>query len=409
MNDMVHRFAIESKSPSKSKNYKSLAVPFVLTAALLGGGAWVAYTRYSAPQVQAMEAPLPTVTAVAPLQADLDVRTGFIGQFSAVDQVEIRAQVGGTLKEIHFKDGEIVHKGDLLFTVDPRPYEIKLQQAKAQLETAKARFALAENQLNRAQALHKDQWASADTVDQRVSERDGAQAAIDDAKSRIRDSELDLEYSQVKAPFTGRMGARKVSLGSLVAGSRAATSPTTLLATIVSLDPIYLNFDMSEAAYMNLMRERQKHSNSIDNKVAVSLSDEGSFTRNAALDFVDNALDRSSGTIHARATLANNDLFLTPGGFARVQLAITPPSPVLLVPDAAVLPDQSQHIVLTVGADNIVTPKPVELGDIRNGLRVIRSGLLPTDKVIIDGIPTARPGSKVTANAGTIQFAQNGG
>jgi membrane fusion protein, multidrug efflux system len=173
------------------------------------------------------------------------------------------------------------------------------------------------------------------------------------------------------------------------------TSPTTLLATLVSIDPIYLNFDMSEADYMTFLRERHSQKG--------PLADETAFTHQGTLDFVDNTLDRSSGTIRARATIPNSDRLLTPGGFARVRLAVAPPAPALLVPDASVLPDQSEHIVLTVGPDNVVTPKQVQVGDLRDDLRVIRAGLAPSDRVIIDGIPAARPGSKVSPQAGSIR------
>jgi RND family efflux transporter MFP subunit len=347
------------------------------------------------------------VTVSNPLQRDVDVRLGAIGQFSAINRVELRAQVGGTLSEIHFQDGQIVRKGALLFVIDPRPYEIKLAQAKAQLETAKSRLALANTQLERSQSLRKSGWSTQETLDQRISDQQSAQAAIDDGQSRIRDAELDLEYTRVTAPFTGRIGARQVSIGGLIAGSRAASSPTTLLATLVSLDPIYLDFDMSEQDYLTFQRERQKQGGPLANKVEASLSDEKAFNLQGTLDFLDNTVNRSSGTIHARATFKNPDLFLAPGQFARVRLGLTPAAPALLVPDASVLADQSDHIVLTVGENNVVVPKVVQLGDLREGLRVIRSGLTPFDKVIIDGIPTARPGLPVVPNSAPIKVASN--
>ena len=221
----------------------------------------------------------------------------------------------------------------------------------------------------------------------------------------VRDARFDLDHCRITAPFTGRIGTHLVSVGNLVAGSRAASSPTTLLTTLVSLDPIYLNFDMSEADYMTFLRARGSRQGPLADKVELALSDETAFSRQGTLDFIDNALNRSSGTIRARATVPNGDLLLTPGGFARVRLAVSSPTPALLVPDAAVLADQSEHIVLiVVGADDTVTPKSVKLGDVRGGLRVIRSGLEPTDRVIIDGIPTVRPGSKVSPTAGSIRF-----
>ena len=348
--------------------------------------------------------PVPTVTVSHPLQREVDTRAGFLGQFSAVNRVELRAQVGGILTEIHFKDGQIVHKGDLLFVIDPRPYQIKLEQAKAALQTATARVALANNQLSRAQSLKRNEFATQETVDQRTNDEDASKAAVESAKAQVQDAELDLEYCQVRAPFTGRIGARQVSIGSLIAGSRAATSPTTLLATLVSLDPLYLDFDMSESDFLTFSRERARIGGPLANKVVIALSDENSFTREGTLDFIDNALDRSSGTIHARATVPNPDLFLAPGQFARLRVAIAPPAPVYLLPDAAVVLDQSQHLVMTVGPDATVKPKIVTTGDLRGGLRVIESGLQPSDRVIIDGMVHAIPGTKVAPQDGTIHY-----
>jgi RND family efflux transporter MFP subunit len=338
------------------------------------------------------------------LQRAVDTRLGFLGQFSAVDRIEVRAQVGGTLTEIHFKDGQIVHKGDLLFVIDPRPYEIKLAQANAQLQTAKARVAFANNQLTRAQSLRRNEFATQETVDQRTSDQDASEAAVEDAKARIRDAQLDLEYCRVIAPFTGRIGARQVSIGSLVAGSRAAVSPTTLLATLVSLDPLYLDFDMSESDYLTFARERARLAGPLADRVLIGLSDENSLTREGTLDFVDNSLDRSSGTIHARATVPNHDLFLAPGQFARLNVTVAPPAQAALLPDSVVVLDQSQHLVMTVAADGTVTPKIVQTGELRGGLRVIKSGLEPGDRVVVDGLVRAIPGTKVAPQDGAIRY-----
>src|SRR5258708_36482229 len=227
-----------------------------------------------------------------------------------------------------------------------------------------------------------------------MSERVAAQAAIDDAKAQIRDAQLDIEYCHITAPFTGRIGARLVSIGSLIAGSRAATSPTTLLTTLVSLDPIYLDFDMSESDYLTFSRQRARLSGAVADEVAISLSDENRFTRLGSLDFVDNALDRSSGTIHARATVPNPDFFLVPGEFARIRLAVVPPAPTLMLPDSAVMLDQSQQMVMTVSPDGTVVPKPVELADLRGGFRVIPSGLPPAAPLIIPRRVPAAPRSQ---------------
>jgi RND family efflux transporter MFP subunit len=357
----------------------------------------------SAPSVAAP----PVVTVSAPLVQSLDTRRQFLGQFSSVESVELRAQVGGTLTQIGFKDGDIVHKADLLFQIDPTPYEIKLNQATAQLESTRARLELATRELNRANELRLKNVIPPQDLDQRVAEQQGAQGAVDAAKAAIADAKFDLDHTRIAAPFTGQIGTHLVSVGNLIAGSRAASSPTTLLATIVSLDPIYLDFDMSEADYLAFIRSREQHKGVFDDKVYVSLSDEKTFTRQGTLTFIDNRLDRSSGTIHARATVPNRDLLLTSGSFARIRLVLSNPRATLLVPDAAVLPDQSDHVVLTIGPNNVVTPKIVETGDLRGGLRVIRSGLDPADKVIIDSIPKAVIGSTINPHAGSVRFGSD--
>jgi membrane fusion protein, multidrug efflux system len=348
--------------------------------------------------------PPPSVTISAPLQRDIEDRLGFLGQFSAVNRVELRAQVGGTLTQINFKDGDIVHQGDLLFEIDPEPYRIKLSEATAELASASARLALATRQLTRAQELQRSEAGTVENVDQSVAEQRAAQAAVDRANALVRDARFDLDRCRITAPFTGRIGTHLVSAGNLVSGSRAGSGPTTLLATIVSLDPVYLDFDISENDYAAFQRSRAGQQGPLADTVTLSPTGDSGFTRTGKLDFIDNTLDRSSGTIHARATIPNRDLSLTPGGFARVRLATTAPQPALLVPDAAVLDDQTDHMVYVVGADDVATPRKVQIGDLRGGLRVIRSGLAPTDRVVIDGIPSVHPGSKISPRNGTIQF-----
>lgn len=344
--------------------------------------------------------PPPRVTVSSPLQDTVTSTTVLLGQFSAVDTVELRAQVGGVLTGITFQDGQIVHKGDPLFTIDPRPFRIRLDQAVAQLQTAQAKEQLSEVQLWRARQLKQSEFGSAETVDQRAADQRSAQAAIETARAAIRDAQLDLEFSRVHAPFTGRIGRHLVSAGSLVSGSRGGAGPTTPLARIVSLDPIYIDFDMSEADYRAY---RQTHGGDTPHDdVEISLGGDEHFDRHGTLDFIDNAVDRSSGTIHARATVPNPDLAITPGQFARVRVPLGRPARALLLPSAAVIPDQSREVVMTVAPDGTIVPKPVKIGGLHRGLRVIRSGLAPTDTVVIDGLVRVRPGAKVTPVTGTI-------
>ena len=404
----AHVFAKEVAKSTVRRSSAKLWIGAGIALAL-GGVVWMHYSQSGAAiaaHVPISEAP--QVVVSRPLERELDTQLGFLGQFSAVDRVELRAQVGGTLTEIRFKDGDIVHKGELLFVIDPVLYEIKLAEATAQMENAAARLELANRELARAQMLKRNGVVSVENLDQRTSDQEAAQAALDDAQAQIRDARFDLDHCRITAPFTGRIGSHLVSVGNLVAGSRAGSSPTTLLATMVSLDPIYLDFDMSESDYLAFSRQRAKQKTVLADKLEIALSDETDFSRRGTLDFVDNVLDRSSGTIHARATVPNSNLFLTPGSFARVQLALGAPIKMFLIPDAAVLADQTRHLVLTVAPDGTVVPKTVETGDVRGGLRIIRSGLSSNDRVIIEGLPYASPGSKVSSKDGDIRYAVAG-
>ena len=395
-------FQPEAKSRSIKFQRKTWLGTTVALAILIGGATAAFHGTHSASQAAVTS--VPSVTVSSPLQRDLDIQQQFLGQFSAVDQVELRAQVGGTLTQIAFKDGAIVHKGDLLFEIDPTPYQIKFAEASAELESAHARLELATRELARAQALGKTGAGTIENVEQRFAEQRSAQAAVANAEALVRDAKFDLDHTRITAPFTGRIGTHQVSNGNLISGSRAGSGPTTLLGVLVSTDSVYLNFDMSEADYLAFQHARQAQKGDLANKVELSLGDENSFSRQGTLDFIDNSLNRSSGTIHVRATVPNADQFLTPGEFARVRLQTAAPAPTLLVPDASVLPDQGQHVVLTVAADGKVTPKHVELGDLRGGLRVIKKGLDATDQVVIGGIPVAAPGSKVAPQSGSISF-----
>jgi multidrug efflux system membrane fusion protein len=388
---------------------KSIVTTWAISVAalsLVAAGVIEGPRLLASPPAEVIAVSPPVVSVAVPVQRSLATRVQFLGQFSAVQNVELRPQVGGALTQIGFKDGDIVQKGDLLFQIDPTPYEIKLSEATAQLETAHSRLDLAKQEFFRADSLKKTGYGSIEIADQRAAEQRAAQAAVNNAEASIRDAQFDLDHTRITAPFTGRIGTHQVSIGNLISGSRAGTTPTTLLATLVSTDSIYLNFDMSEADYMTFLRNRHEGA-AVSDKVQVSLADEKTFTHEGTLDFIDNTLDRSSGTIHARATIRNSDGLLTPGGFARVRLEVAPPSPTFLLPDVAVLPDQSEHIVMTVGPTNVVTAKHVQVGDLRNGLRVIHSGLDASDRVIVDNIPFVHVGATVAPHATSVQFASD--
>ncbi|WP_158744181.1 efflux RND transporter periplasmic adaptor subunit [Acidisphaera sp. L21] len=379
------------------------AVLLLLAAgAAYRGSGW--FAANSAPTQQAAPPP-PKVTVSAPLQKDMAGWTTFTGQFSAVDSVEIRAQVSGYLTEIHFVDGQMVHKGDLLFVVDPRPYDIALQQAQAQLLTAMAGLDLANKQIVRTTELHRSDFASGELLDQRVQQQRGAVASVEQAKAAVRAAQLNVEFTRITAPLTGRISSHRASIGNLISGGPGAVS-STLLTTVVSLDPIHLDFEMSEGDFLTYQRFQAEHGNNpIDRTVEASLSDEQGWTRRGVLDFMDNQMDRSSGTIHARATVPNPDLFIAAGQFARLRLPTSTMKPTLMVPDSAVATDQSRKLVMTVAADGTVVPKLVQIGSLQGNLRVITSGLSTSDQVIVNGLMRSRPGSKVTPEPGKITLA----
>jgi RND family efflux transporter MFP subunit len=369
-----------------------LLLLLLLLVALAGLGAWEA-TKTEQPRRQA-PAPPPSVSVSAPLVRQIAPKMTFLGQFSAVDRVELRAQVGGTLSKILFTDGQIVHKGDPLFVIDTRPFEIKLQQAIADVQAAQARLELSKLQLWRAQRLKETTFGTPETVDQRQADKDAATAALATAQQSVLDARLDLEFAHISAPFTGRMSNHLVSIGSLVSGSRGGVTPTTPLSTIVSLDPIYFDFDMSESEFIEY-QNGQNGDRSGKNRITVHLSGQTRIYK-GRLDFIDNAINRGSGTIHARAIVDNPDQSLVPGEFAELELTIGAPEPAYLVPSSAVSLDQSEHFVMTVAPDGTVVPKQVTLGHQLDGLQIVRTGLASTDMVIVDGLMRARPGAVVT-------------
>ena len=353
----------------------------------------------------------PPVTVSPPLQKEVTEWDEYTGQFAAVDYVEIRARVSGYLTEIHFTDGQIVNKGDLLFVIDPRPYEIELQQGQAQLATAEATLDLASRELARAASLREKDFVAQSTYDQRLQTMKSATASVETGKAAVRQAQLDIEFSHVTAPVTGRISQHLVSIGNLVSGG--ATGTPTLLTTIVSLDPIYLNFDMSEAQFLAYERAAAsgKLKSNRDKGVPVyaRLTDETQWTRDGVLNFVDNQVDRSAGTIRARGIFANPNFFLTPGQFGRMRIPGSEPYVATLVPDAAVVTDQSSKLLLTVAEDGTVVPKLVRLGPMIDGLRVIRSGIDAKDRIVIDGLVRARPGAKVTPQPGEIKAPATAG
>ncbi len=348
--------------------------------------------------------PPPPVEAAAPLVRSIMEWDEYTGRFEAAERVVLRARVSGYLDAAHFRDGQIVAKGDLLFTIDPRPFRAELARARAELASAQARLALADRELARAERLVATRAISEETADNRRAARAEAAADIEATRAGVVIAELNLEFTEIRSPVSGRISDRKVDVGNLVTGG---TDNATLLATIVALDPIHFTFTMSEADYLKYGRLHREgtlpSSRDGSSPVQARLMDEASWAHEGLLDFLDNALDPASGTMRGRAVFPNPDLRLTPGTFARLRLIGSGRYDATLVPDSAIVSDQSGKAVMTVGADGTVIPKPVTLGPMIDGLRVIRTGLDRSDRVVVKGLQRARPGGTVTVETVTIQ------
>jgi RND family efflux transporter MFP subunit len=349
------------------------------------------------PQKQAAAPPPPAVTVANPVKRVVIDQDEYIGRFVAVDSVEIRGRVSGYLDRIDFTDGQMVKQGDLLFTIDKRPFQTTLDQAKANLAQSRANLAFAEADLARGAQLVRQSTITEQTFDQRTQVKRVAEASVQAQEAAVRQASLDLEFTELKAPVAGRIGDRRVSPGNLVTGGTAGN--TSLLATIVSTDPIRYEFTFDEASYLRYERLAQggREVTSRDGSVIVALKliDEQDFQHQGRMDFVDNVIDRSSGTIRGRAVFSNADGVFTPGMFARVRVPGSPSYNALLVSDAAIGTEQTRKYVLVVDSDNVVRMKYVTLGQSFNNLRVIKSGLQEDDRVIVNGLMRARPNQKV--------------
>jgi len=349
--------------------------------------------------------PPPKVDVVRPIPREVTEWDEYTARLEAVDSVEVRPRVSGYLQSIHFQDGATVKKGDLLFQIDPRPYEATLRHAEADLALAKSRLALAQKNLARATDLIRSHAIAQEEADIRESTVRQAEASVAEAEATVDAAKLDVEFTRVTAPVSGQISRKFVTEGNLITGGVGTQG--TLLTTIVSLDPIYVYFEADERSYLKYMRLQQSgerpSSRVYHNPVWVGLADEEGFPREGAMDFVDNQLDRGTGTIVGRALLPNPDLTLTPGLFARLRLPGSDKYEALLLPDDAIGNDQSQKFVFVVNADNTAVYRTVKTGSLVDGLRIIREGLTADDWVIVAGTQRARPGLTVDPQQRTIQ------
>jgi RND family efflux transporter MFP subunit len=366
-----------------------VALVLALAAAVAGCG-----------QGQQAAQPLPAVTVTNPVQRTVVDQDEYVGRFVAVNSVEIRSRLSGYLSEIHFQDGQLVKQGDLLFTVDRRPFEIALEQMRANLAQARANLAFAQSDLDRGQALLGNKTITEQAYDQRTQAKAVAEAAVAAQEAMVNSAELDLDqYSQLRSPIDGRIGDRRVAVGNLVTGGTGGS--TTLLATIVSVDPIRFEFTFDEQSYLRYVRFASA-SNDVASAhgnvpVTLELIDENDFVHTGKIDFIDNVINQSSGTIRGRALFDNPDGLFTPGMFGRVRVPGSPPYTALLIPDAAIGSEQARKYVFVVDDGGVVRQKYVTPGQLDGRLRVIKDGLVASDRVIVNGLMHARPGIKVNA------------
>lgn len=384
---------------------RSVAIVFAMVIGPPGalGPAQLAHAQQGAP-------PSFPVTVAAPLEKRVTQWDEYAGRFEAVASVDVRARVSGFVEQVHFKDGQIVKPGDLLFSLDKRAFEITVESAKAEIAKAEAQVEQTGADVDRAEPLLKSRTISGQVFDQRRANLAVATAQKQSAEASLKSAQLNLEWTEVRAPIAGRISDKKVDVGTLISGG-AAGSPT-LLTTIVSLDPIHFIFDVSESDFLRYSRlylaGDRPSSRDVSNPVRVKLADEKAFVHEGRMNFVDNQLSPRSGTLRGRAVLDNKTGLLTPGVFGRLQL-FGGEVDAVLIPDSAVISDQASKIVFTLDAQDTVVATPVTLGPLYEGLRVVQSGLDRSKRVVIEGIanPAVRPGAKVTPKVGEIKAAAN--
>ena len=337
-----------------------------------------------------MQAPQVTVApAVERVVADWDE---FTGHFEAVNSVDVRPRVGGFIERVGFVEGAIVHQGDVLFVIDQRPYQAEVARAEAVLAQARTRNQLAGVEVERAQKLMSTQAISREEMDARTSGRAEGSAGVRAAEAAVRVARLNLEWTVVRAPISGRVGRAEITAGNVV---QAGPPSPSLLTTIVSIDPIYVYFDTDEAAYLKYMAATATGPKG--RQVLIGLANETGFPHEARLNFVDNRVNGTNGTVSARAVLPNPSHLFTPGLFARVRLLGADRHPATMVLDQAIGTDQDRKFVLVLKSDKTVEYRPVVTGRVVDGLREVVSGLKPGERVVINGLLRVRPGMKVVA------------
>jgi len=384
---------LETKHRWKSKTLSSVTPPGITAIAL---AAVVGLNAGCSSSAQ-LKAPAPPEVSVAEVVCkQIGDSDEFTGRLEAVNAVEVRPRVSGYLQSVHFKEGAIVRQGNLLFQIDARPFQAEVDRLKGDLSQAKAQRSRAQSDFERAERLHNNDGMSAEEYDRRAAVRNEAEARIASTEAALRGAELNLEFTRVTAPITGRVGRAEITEGNLVEGGAGQIKPLT---TLVSLDPIYVYFDVDEQTYLKYARVTQTHgtpSHELRSEALLGLADEDGFPHVGQVSFVDNQVSSSTGTIRLRATFANRNLALTPGLFARIRLQGSGAHSGCLTRDEAVVTDLNQKYVFLLGKNDTLEYRPVKLGPMADGLRVVRDGLHRGDIVVVSGLQRVRPGATVT-------------
>jgi multidrug efflux system membrane fusion protein len=388
---------LETKDPARRKHSKYTALPSQLAITITLGTLAILLAGCSSSANSKATAPAPPEVSVAEVICKpLGDSDEFTGRLEAVHTVEVRPRVSGYLQRVNFKEGAIVRQGDVLFQIDPRPFQAEVDRLKGELSQAKAQLARAQSDFERAERLHNNNGMSAEEYDRRASARSEAEARIATTEAALRGAELNLEFTHVTAPISGRVSRAEITEGNLVEAGAAQVRPLT---TLVSLDPIYVYFDVDEQTFLKYARLTQSHgasSQDLRSAAQLGLADEDGFPHVGQVSFVDNQVSSSTGTIRLRATFTNRNLALTPGLFARIRLQGSQTHSGCLAKDEAVVTDLNQKYVFVLGKNNTLEYRPVKLGPMTEGLRVVRDGLHQGDVIVVNGLQRVRPGVTVT-------------
>lgn len=375
----------------------ALAIAWLLLLAVGGHGA------RAADPAPATAPPPPAVTVAKPVFKNITEWDDYTGRFIAKERVDVRARVSGYLESVHFKEGQMIAAGELLFILDQRPFETQVARAKAEVDRANTQLRVGQLEFERSERLQSSRAMSKETTEERRAKRDAAQAEVDAATAALRNAELNLSFAQVRAPMAGRLSDIRTDVGNLISGGSA---DSTVLTTIVSLDPIELEIEASEAEFLRYTRldsaGTRPSSRDVPNRIEAQLIDETDWVHKGNMTFVDNEIDPNSDSIRGHATFPNPDHVLLPGMFARARLFGAGEHQAVMVPDVAVVADQARKLVMVLGKDNIIEARVVTLGPIIDGLRVVREGLTADETIVVNGIIRAHPGKPVTPTETTV-------